>query len=186
MARVEIRFAGFGGQGISLLGFIVGKAISLYSDKNAVLTRTYGPEERGGASSSCVVVDDGEIDYPYATNPDLLVIMSQESYTKYCKDIKKGGLLFVEKDLVKMDESIKKKAKVYRIPATALAEQLGNKIVANIIMLGAVARISGMLDPEALKKSIADTVKPKYKELNLKAFEVGYEYGEKLLRGEVK
>jgi len=185
MPRIEIRFAGFGGQGISLLGYIVGKAISLYAGKNATLTRTYGPEERGGASSSSVVVDDKEIDYPYPTNPDFMVIMSQESYTKYCSKIKEGCYLFIEKDLVHYDPKIKKKTKVYEIPATALAEKLGNKIVANIVMLGAFARITKFIDPEALKKSIRESVKAKYVSLNMRAFDLGYNYADKLLKGEL-
>ena len=105
MTRTEIKLAGFGGQGIVLAGFILGKALSVYDKKNAVLTQSYGPEARGGACSADVVTADGYIDYPEVTSPNIVVIMSQEAYSKYGQNLDQNGIMLIDEDLVKIDKS---------------------------------------------------------------------------------
>jgi len=179
----EIQFAGFGGQGIVLASYILGYAITVNEKRNSSMTQSYGPEARGGASASGVVISENPdelVDYPKVTNPDVLVCMSQEAYTTYIGKIKKDGILIYDEDLIEIKEK-RKDIKIYPVPATRLAEkEVGNKLTANVIMLGAVCEITKVVSPEALKKAIAETVKKDYVDINLKAFEVGIEYAKKL------
>lgn len=177
--RREIRVAGFGGQGIVLSAVILGKAASIYMGKKAAVMQSYGPESRGGACSGAIVIDEEPVDYPYTTNPDVLLFLSQEAYAKYRNTLKKGGLMIVDEDLVELagdDED----AIIYKVPATRMAEELGKKIVANIIMLGSLVGISDIITFSAIKQSILSMVPPKTREINQKAVEQGYEYGNKI------
>ncbi|RLF48976.1 MAG: pyruvate ferredoxin oxidoreductase [Thermoplasmata archaeon] len=179
MTRMEILFGGFGGQGIVRAGLITAKALSLYEDRMTTFTQAYGPEARGGASSACVVVDDEGVDYPYVTRADILVVLSQEAYKKYIGMLKNGGVLIYEKNLVSIDEAdIPKGAKVYSIPATKIAEELGNKIAANIVTLGYLTRITKIVKYESMKKAVKESVPKRFIELNMKALEAGYNYKE--------
>jgi 2-oxoglutarate ferredoxin oxidoreductase subunit gamma len=129
--KKEVRFSGYGGQGIILMGNITAKAAVLYDSKNAVYTPSYGPEARGGAASSNVIISDGEIDYPYVTDIDVLVAMSQLGYENNISSLKKKGILVIDRDLVKLKE---KGSGVAEIEATRIAEDLGKRIVANIVI----------------------------------------------------
>ncbi|MHA2297417.1 MAG: 2-oxoacid:acceptor oxidoreductase family protein [Candidatus Hodarchaeales archaeon] len=177
-SRSEIKLAGFGGQGIALMGNIIGKATQLYTEFNAVFTQSYGPESRGGASSSDVVIDNKEVDYPYTTKGkvDYFVVMSKEAYSKYIVYLRDGGTIFYDTDLVALDDKSKRAGKVYGIPATNLAEKLGIKIAANIVMLGFFASKTRVIPVEALKKAVLSSVPPRFKQLNEKAFQSGMEY----------
>jgi 2-oxoglutarate ferredoxin oxidoreductase subunit gamma len=185
MTRTEIKLAGFGGQGIVLAAFILGKAVSIFDKKNAVLTQSYGPEARGGACSADVVKADGEIDFPEVTIPQILVIMSQEAYTKYGEHIKDKGILLIDEDLVKL-EPTEKKIKTYSIPSTRFAEELGRKIVANIVMLGFVTAITDVASVEAVKSSLLDSVPKGTEELNMTALMKGYDYGLNIMKKKSK
>jgi len=176
--RREIKFGGYGGQGIILAGYITGKAASLYDHLNAVFTQNYGPEARGGASSSEVVISDEPIDYPYVISADALVLMSKEAYDRYIHLSKEGGFVIVDEDLVDIDERAEGR-KVYKIKATKIAEELGNRIVANIVMLGFFTSVTGFISREAMRKSVEDSVPRRFLELNLKAFEEGLREGER-------
>lgn len=178
MSRVEIRFAGFGGQGIGLMGRLVGEAVSLLEEgKNSVMTQSYGPESRGGASSADVVIEEGEIDYPKATELDYFVALSEEAYQKYIPKLKEGGILFVEEDLVTLDENAKKAKKIFKIPATKIAESLGSRLYANIAMLGFVcANTKGIFSEEAMITIMKEKIKARFVEKNLIAFQKGMEY----------
>ena len=178
MSRVEIRFAGFGGQGIGLMGRLVGEAVSLLEEgKNSVMTQSYGPESRGGASSTDVVIDEGEIDYPKATELDYFVVLSEEAYHKYIPKLKEGGILFVEEDLVTLDEHAKKAKKIFKIPATKIAETLGSRLYANIAMLGFVcANTTDIFSEEAMITIMKEKIKARFVEKNLVAFQKGMEY----------
>jgi len=178
MSRVEIRFAGFGGQGIGLMGRLVGEAVSLLEEgKNSVMTQSYGPESRGGASSTDVVIDEGEIDYPKATELDYFVVLSEEAYHKYISKLKEGGILFVEEDLVTIDENAKKAKKIFKIPATKIAETLGSRLYANIAMLGFVcANTTDIFSEEAMITIMKEKIKARFVEKNLIAFQKGMEY----------
>jgi len=179
--RVEIRFAGFGGQGIIKSGIIAAAAACIYSGKNAVQTQSYGPESRGGACKSEVVVSEEEIDFPKVVEPDMLVVMSQHAYNEYAENVKVGGTIIMDPDMIP-HEKVLSNVRVFRIPATKIAEELGRKIVANIVMLGALVAVTDILDKDAVKESIKANIPKGTEELNLTAFEKGYEYGENLLK----
>jgi 2-oxoglutarate ferredoxin oxidoreductase subunit gamma len=177
--RVEVRFAGFGGQGIIKSGIIVASAASIHAGKNAVQTQSYGPESRGGACKSEVVISDEEIDFPKLVQPEVLVVMSQAAYNDYAGDIKPGGTVIMDPDMIPTEKNLGK-VRIYRVPATKIAEQLGRRIVANIVMLGAFVSITKLLDENAVKESIKENIPKGTEELNLAAFEKGYECGRKL------
>jgi 2-oxoglutarate ferredoxin oxidoreductase subunit gamma len=179
--RVEVRFAGFGGQGIIKSGIIMAAAASLHSDKNAVQTQSYGPESRGGACKSEVVISEDEIDFPKVVEPDVLVVMSQAAYNDYAEDVKPGGTVILDPDMIPREKSLKN-FKVYHVPATKIAEELGRRIVANIVMLGAFTAITELLDEKALKESVKENIPKGTEELNLAAFDKGYEYGKTVKR----
>ena len=179
--RVEIRFAGFGGQGIIKSGIITAAAAAVYGGKDAVQTQSYGPESRGGACKSEVVISDGEIDFPKVVEPDVLVVMSQHAYNEYAEKVKSGGTVIMDSDMIPNEQELAN-AKVFRVPATKIAEQLGRKIVANIVMLGAFAALTNVLDKDVLKESIKANIPKSTEELNLTAFEKGYEYGKSLVK----
>jgi 2-oxoglutarate ferredoxin oxidoreductase subunit gamma len=171
--RQEIRFAGFGGQGIILAGYIAGKAAAVYDEKDAILTQSYGPEARGGACAAELVVADETIDYPLVSRPTITIIMSQEAFQRYGPTVAAGGTLILDEDLVETDTQGER---VYRIPLTRLAEEIGRRIVANIVMLGAFTAVTDLISKEAMLESIRTSVPAKTIELNVKAFEAGYEY----------
>ncbi len=178
----EIRFAGFGGQGIIRSGYLIGKAASLHDDKFATLNQAFGPEARGGACSAQVVISESRVLYPYITTPDILVAMSQEAYDKYKPELPDTGLLITDTDLVKVGK-LAKKSRHYSIPATRFAEELGNRIIANVVMLGFFTATTGVITSEAMKKSLPGSVPNRFLELNIKAFDKGYEYGKEVLHG---
>ena len=176
MRLTEIRIAGFGGQGVILSAVVLGKAASIYENGFATMTQNFGPEARGGACSAQLIVSDSPVLYPYTTHPDIMVIMSQEAYNRFAQELKPGGILIIEEDLVRVSDS-KGDPKIYAIPATRFAEQLGKRMVLNSVMVGFFTAVTKLLDPEAVRKSVADSVPPSFRDLNLKAFEKGYEYG---------
>jgi 2-oxoglutarate ferredoxin oxidoreductase subunit gamma len=168
----EIRIAGFGGQGVALAGVILGKAMAIYSDYEAVMTQSYGPEARGGASSANLILSDEPIDYPFVLKPDILVALSQEAYALYRPDACADGLLLIDEDLVIPNNG----DTPYCIPATRLAEELGRRVVTNVVMVGYFTAVTRLVSREAVEKAIADTVRSKTLPLNLKAFEVGFNH----------
>mgnify|MGYP000420136674 FL=1 len=181
----EIRFSGFGGQGIIRQGLILGKALSLYDNKFATMTQSFGPEARGSACSSQVVVSDERVLYPYVTKPQILVAMSQEAYEKYEPELREGGTLIIDSDLVRLKPS-KRNIKIYSIPSTRFAEEIGNRIYANLVMLGFFAAITKIVTPEAIKKALPGLVPSRYIETNIKAFDRGYNYGLEVLEKEAQ
>ncbi len=181
----EIRIAGFGGQGVILSAIVIGKAGCIYENGYSTMTQAFGPEARGGACSAQVILADEPVLYPYVTRPDILVVMSQEAYSLFTPQLKENGLLIVEQDLVRVDD-LPAGARVYSVPATRLAEELGKRMVLNIVMVGFFGAVSGLLRPEALRDAIADSVPKAFVDLNLKAFDKGYEYGLKALEGSIE
>ena len=176
----EIRFAGYGGQGIIRSGYIIGKAASLFDDKYATLNQSFGPEARGGACSAQVVVSDDKVLYPYVTVPHVLVAMSQEGYTKYEPELGEEGLLLIDEDLVH-PKPVRGKVELYSVPATRFAEELGNRIIANVVMLGFFTSVTGVVSMEAMKKALPGSVPERFLELNIRAFDKGYDFGRKLV-----
>ena len=176
----ELRIAGFGGQGVILSAHILGRAAALHEKGFATMTQNYGPEARGGAASAALIVSDEPILYPYLTNPDILVVLSQEAYTRFTPELKENGILLVEEDLVRL-ENLPQLLKVYGIPATRLAEELGKKMVLNVVMVGFLCAITQILSAESCRKAVADSVPGRFRDLNLKAFDRGYAYGIQIL-----
>jgi 2-oxoglutarate ferredoxin oxidoreductase subunit gamma len=166
----RVRFAGFGGQGVVLSGFILGRAACLHAGKNAAMTQNYGPESRGGACSADVVVEDKEIAVPVFAQPDVLILLSQEAANKNGRWIAGSKLVLIDEDLVHLEGDDEK---VHKAPFTRTATTLGRRIVANIVMLGALTAQSRIVPVEAMEAAIRDTVPPKTIDLNLKAFRAG-------------
>ncbi len=181
----EIRFSGFGGQGIIRCGLITGKAISLFDNKFATMTQSFGPEARGSACSSQLVVSEERVLYPYITRPEVLIAMSQEAYEKYEPELRDDGVLIIDSDLVRLKPS-QRKMKLYAIPSTRFAEEMGNRIFANLVMLGFFTAITKAVTPEAMKKALPGLVPKRSLDVNIKAFERGYDYGIEILSKEKK
>jgi 2-oxoglutarate ferredoxin oxidoreductase subunit gamma len=177
MQLTEIRVAGFGGQGVILSAILLGKAASIYQGAYATMTQNFGPEARGGACSAQLVLSDSPILYPYVTKPDILVVMSQEAYVRFVPELKHGGILIVEQDMVRVSDLVDKEIQVYSIPATRIAEELGKRMVLNSVMVGFFTAVTRLLDSDAVRNAVADSVPPSFLDLNLKAFEKGLEFG---------
>jgi 2-oxoglutarate ferredoxin oxidoreductase subunit gamma len=172
--RYEIRFSGSGGQGLILAGVIFAEAATIYDGKNAVQSQSYGPEARGGASKSEVIISDKTIDFPKATEIDLMLALTQEACTKYYKDIKADGTLLVDEDFVR--EMPKGSFKVIRLPIIrTAAEEIGKAFVANIVAIGTIAAITGQVSFGAVEKAVLSRVPKGTEELNKKALQAGYE-----------
>jgi len=179
MSRIEIRVSGFGGQGIILSGKIIGMAAAIYEGKQATLNQSYGPEARGSACSAQVVVSDELIHYPYVSKLNILIAMSQEAYRKFAPEITKNGLLLIEKDLVEV-EKLQEEIETYSIPATRMAEELGRKIIANIVMLGFFTAKSKLFNPDSMRGAMLSSVPKGTEELNLSGFNAGFNYSSDL------
>lgn len=180
MPRYEIRLAGLGGQGIVLAGVVLGTAAAIFDQKRATQTQSYGPEARGGACKSEVVISDDEIDYPKVEQPDLIGVMSQEAFDKYLGDLKPGGIVIYDPDMILSLKEIKN-ARMYAVPTVRMAEKIGRRIVANMVMIGSVTAASKMIDPKAVEKAILRFVPKGTEKLNLSAFNAGYDYTLKLM-----
>ena len=175
MKRYEIRIAGFGGQGVVTVGKIVGAAATLYDKKNAVQTQSYGPESRGGACKSEVVLSDGEIHYPKVRMADVLVALSQPALDIYLKDLKPGGTLIID-PLTVIKEVTRTDVKVFKVPTAEIALKVGNKRFQNMVALGALCQLTGAVSSQALEIAIGESVPPKTLAQNLEAFQKGIEY----------
>lgn len=171
--RIEIRISGLGGQGVVLAGQVLGKA-AVYSGKNAVQTQSYGAEARGSAAKSEVVISDGKIGFPMVKKCDILIAMSQEAVKKNVKDLKEGGLLLIDSTAVKTVPKIK--ARIFKIPATETSRKvLGEQLYANMIMLGALIKITGIVNEKSMEKATRNTFPEKFVAINMKAYEKGKE-----------
>lgn len=180
--RYELRFSGAGGQGMILAGIIMAEAASIYDGKNAVQSQSYGPESRGGASRSEVIISDEEIDYPKATNIDCMLAMTQEACSKYYRDIKDGGILLVDSDEVK--DIPDGNFRTYSLPITSIARnELGKAIVANILSLGIITELTKAVSHEAIEKAVLTRVPAAFLDLNKKALLLGFEKARALKKG---
>jgi 2-oxoglutarate ferredoxin oxidoreductase subunit gamma len=173
--ETAIKLCGFGGQGIILSGLMIGKAAAIYDGMQATFTQSYGPEARGGECSASVIVSENRAEYPFVNEADILVALSQVAYNKYVKQLKPEGLLVLDSDLVE-PQNAPEGATIRGVPATAFAEQLGNKIVANVVMLGFFTAVSGKVSRKSMEKVISETVPKRFIELNMKAFAKGYDH----------
>lgn len=176
MSTTEIKFGGLGGQGVILAGMIIGRAASIYDGKFATLTQSFGPEARGSACSAQVIVSHEKILYPYVTKPEILMVMSQEACNKFLPESDNGARVIIEEDMVK-PRNLKPGMKVYGIPATRLAEEMGKKMILNIVMVGFFTAVTELVNYEAVRKAVMASVPAGTEDMNLRAFERGYAYG---------
>jgi 2-oxoglutarate ferredoxin oxidoreductase subunit gamma len=176
MQLTEVRIAGFGGQGVILSAIVLGRAASIHQGAYATMTQSFGPEARGGACSAQLILSASPILYPYVTAPDILVVMSQEASTRFVPELKDGGILIVEQDLVRVTD-LKPNTKLYSIPATRIAEGLGKRMVLNSVMVGFFTAVTNLLERDSVIKAVAESVPSSFRDLNVKAFEKGFEYG---------
>ncbi len=182
MGRSEVTLTGFGGQGIILAGIILARA-AMYDGKEVTQTQSYGPEARGGACQSGVVISDEPILYPFVDKPDIMIAMSQEALNKHIKSLKKGGELVLDADMI---HSIPQKSgiKINKITATSIAEEkLGRGLLANIIMLGAFSSLTNIVSKEAMRRAVRESVPKGTEELNLQALAEGFSKPEKSVMG---
>jgi 2-oxoglutarate ferredoxin oxidoreductase subunit gamma len=171
--RIEVRISGLGGQGVVLAGQILGRA-AVYDGKHVVQTQSYGAEARGSAAKSEVIISDSKIGFPKVRKCDILVAMSQSAVEEHLKDLKEKGVLIADEDTV--EHIPKTKAKVFRITATRVAKtDLKSGIYTNVVLLGALARITGIVTAESIEKAIGDVVPQESLEKNLKGFKRGFE-----------
>lgn len=179
--RYEIRFSGAGGQGLITAGIILAEAASIIEGKNAVQSQSYGPEARGGASKSEVIISDGPIDYPKATIVDACLAMTQEAADKYANGIKKGGVLLLDADFA--PKAPEGDFKVYKMPIMRTAkDEIGREIVANVVALGAMIALTDVVSREAGLKAVLSKVPKAFLELNEKAYNAGFEKVKALLQ----
>jgi 2-oxoglutarate ferredoxin oxidoreductase subunit gamma len=177
LERVEMRFSGSGGQGILLAAAIVAEGAAALG-KHVVQTQSYGPEARGGASKSEVIISDEQIDYPEVQHPDVNLVLSQAAYLKYAADTRPGGLLIYDSGLVEIDAAADGMV-AHGLPFTqAATDELGKKVVTNIVSLGAFVAISGVLPPEAVEQAVLKRVPARFRELNERAFRLGLQLAE--------
>lgn len=174
MSRTEIRITGFGGQGVVLSGYIIGRAWAVHAGKHATMIQSFGPEARGSACSSTLAISDGEVLYPYIRRPDVFVVMSGEGYDKYRDELKDEGTLVYEKDLV--HPTLKEGQPAFGVPSTRIAESLGRAIVQNIVMLGFFTAATQIVTREQMRDAVKASVPPGTEGLNVQAFEAGCAY----------
>lgn len=176
MNITEVKTGGLGGQGVILAGMIIGRAASIFADKYATLTQSFGPEARGSACGAALVVSDEPVEYPYVTHPHILMVMSQEACNRFAPDLAPGGVLLYEADLVE-PRDLPEGIRTYGIPATRIAEKLKRRMVANIVMVGFFAAVTDLVGADALRKSVTASVPAGTEALNEEAFELGYKFG---------
>ena len=181
--QTEIIVTGFGGQGIILAGRILGMSASLGDNKESTLVQAYGPESRGGACNAQVIISDKPIHYPYVNKPHILVAMSQAGYDKFVSALTPDAILLVDQDLV---NPIDAPCDHFAISATRMAENLGNKMMANIIMIGFCTAITQAVSTEAAQATIAQSVPKGTEERNIEAYNKGFDYGLSTLKGREK
>ncbi|MHB1660997.1 MAG: 2-oxoacid:acceptor oxidoreductase family protein [bacterium] len=171
--RIEFRFSGSGGQGLILAGIILADAAAIYENKNAVQTQSYGPEARGGSSKSEVIISDSPIEYPKATKVDYMVALTQEAFNKYIGDLKDDGIVIADKELV--TDLSKAKGKLYVIDMVKSArEGLGKLLGLNIIALGTLVELSGIVSHDSIEKALMKRVPKGFEDYNKKALEIGF------------
>jgi len=176
MSAVEIQLGGLGGQGVVLAGMVLGRGLVLYENYEVSLTQSFGPEARGSACSVQLIASPERILYPYLTAPHYLVTLSQEAYRRFAPKLRPGGTLIVEEDLVH-PEGHAADVRLHRVPATRLAEELGRKMIMNMVVVGFFSAVTGLLREDSARRAITELVPPGTEALNVAAFEKGYSFG---------
>ena len=174
--RFEMRLAGTGGQGMILAGIILAEAAAIGAGKHVAQSQSYGPEARGGASKAEVIISDTEIDYPKVIQADLLLAMSQEACDKYGREVKSDGWLIIDSEQVKR---VPPHPRTVRVPITRISvEQVGRQITANIVALGVIVGLTGIVPCQAVIEAVERRAPPGTKEINLQALQAGFALSE--------
>lgn len=180
--RYEVLIAGMGGQGVILAGTVIGTAITVFGGKSATQIASYGPEARGGRVYTQLVISDGEVDYPLVRRPDIVIAMSQRAFDEFARRVREGGLVIFDEDLVEPRDA-PSWAELTPIPATRVADGLGLRRSANMVMVGVLTAVCELLEPDAVREAIRYRLGHRYLDINLKAFELGYQLGLRFARG---
>ncbi len=167
--RTEIRVTGFGGQGVVLTAYIIGRACAINASRHATMIQSFGPEARGASCTATLVISDQEVLYPYIHRPHILVAMSSDGYDKYKDEMREDGILVYESDLVHPRRS----PRAFGIASTRIAEELKKPLVQNIVMLGFVTAVTGIVPIEAMREAVKASVPAGTEEINLRAFDEG-------------
>ncbi len=172
MSRTEILVGGIGGQGVVLSGILLGTAATLFEGKKAVQTQSYSSELRGGAARAEVVICDGPVSDPQVRRPDIFIALAEEAVPRYIGIVKPGGTVLIDSDMVK--NTVSGDYTIVEVPATSIAAtEMGNTIVANLIVLGVLVKKTGVVSAESMEKAIEMSVPKKAVSLNLTAFRRG-------------
>jgi 2-oxoglutarate ferredoxin oxidoreductase subunit gamma len=174
--RQDIILSGAGGQGLILAGAILAEAAGVFEGKEVVQTQAYGIQARGGASQSTVIISDSRIKFPEVLRPDILLCLSQEAYNRYMPNLKEDGLLITDQDLVNA-ENVRPDVQVISLPFTAEAERMNRRIVANVMALGALAALTGVVRPESLAQALPSRLPERNVPIAQEALKVGVEMG---------
>ncbi|MCL6430476.1 MAG: 2-oxoacid:acceptor oxidoreductase family protein [Anaerolineae bacterium] len=178
--RIEVRLAGEGGQGLILAGVILAEAAAVHDGLHATQTQSYGPEARGGASKSEVVISDEEIDYPKVIEADYLLAMSQEACDRYVGNLRRDGLLIVDSTHV---TRLPLDRQAVQAPITRLAEEVtGRRITANVVALGVLVGLTGVVSRQAIEKAVRERAPKGTEDLNLRALAAGLDWAEQRRR----
>jgi 2-oxoglutarate ferredoxin oxidoreductase subunit gamma len=174
MGQTDLTIAGVGGQGSILAGVILGKAAVTYDGKFATQTQAYSSELRGGFAATWLIISDEPVEFPRVTHPDVLVAQAQDSIGRFAQVLKPEGLLIYDSDMVQsIPDSIKIR---HAVAATSMARNvLQAPVTANMIMLGALCRVTAVVSRSALEKVISESVPKGKEELNLRAFGMGFD-----------
>lgn len=178
--HIEIQISGFGGQGVVMAASILGRVATVEQGRNAIMVQNYGPESRGGASLAGIIIDDGEIGMPRVIDPDVIVVLSTAAYDKYGRSRPSRTTLIVEEDFVTLDADAEHGRTVLTVPATRIADELGRRIVMNIVMLGFLCGATDVQPPDLMKRVIAASVPSHTEELNMQAFEAGMRHAREM------
>ncbi|MCL4464910.1 MAG: 2-oxoacid:acceptor oxidoreductase family protein [Chloroflexi bacterium] len=176
--RYEVRLAGVGGQGLQLAGLILAEAAAIFANKNAVQSQSYGAEARGGPSVSEVILGEGDIDYPKVSEPDLLLVLSQDAADRYVPGVRKDGLIIADAQHV---ERLHSERRVLRLPITETAKEATGRPVASIVALGVIAVVTGIIPRDAIRQAVLSRAPKGTEEMNTKALEAGFALGESAL-----
>lgn len=175
MKRTELRISGFGGQGVILAAYVLGKACAVVENGHATLNQAFGPEARGSACSAQLILSSDPVAYPYVRSIDILVAMSQDAYRLFADEVKEGGVILIDEDLVTPE--IKPSHRILGVPATRIAEGLGKRIIANMVMVGFFAASTDLLEVDSVREAIRSSVPSGTEDANLAAFDAGFEFG---------
>ncbi len=175
--RLEVRITGFGGQGVVLSAYIIGRAC-IQAGRHATMIQSFGPEARGASCSATLVISPHEVLYPYIQRPEILVAMSSDGYEKFREEMREGGTLIYESDLVVIPSVSEGPGRAggttsYGIPSTRIAESLQKPLVQNIVMLGFVAAVTNLVPIDAMREAVRVSVPSGTEEINLRAFDAG-------------